>query len=242
MGEGSNHFIFTPQCVFNLQFVHIFQEKKIPCFWRSRCRCVLYKKGVYKNFAKFTGKHLCQRLFFNQVAGLSAATLLKKGFWHRCFPVNYAKFLRAPFLQNPSGRLLLKILAFAHWFWEKRHLRNKDFEKRALYIKPWYIGYRDFKKGALYVSHHGCPTNKILGFRWSKKAKITLKPKSFWRSISASIFEFFAFLHIIQASIFEFYPFLHIIQASIFEFYPFLHIIHAVDEILSIFQILKTLS
>ena len=31
---------------------------------------------------------------FNKVAGLSAAMLLKKGLWHRCFPVNFAKFLR----------------------------------------------------------------------------------------------------------------------------------------------------
>ena len=28
------------------------------------------KKGVLKNLAKFTGKHLCQSLFFNKVAGL----------------------------------------------------------------------------------------------------------------------------------------------------------------------------
>ena len=28
-------------------------------------------KGGFKNFAKFTGKHLCQSLFFNKVAGLS---------------------------------------------------------------------------------------------------------------------------------------------------------------------------
>ena len=28
------------------------------------------KKGVYKNFTKFTGKHLCQSLFFNKVATL----------------------------------------------------------------------------------------------------------------------------------------------------------------------------
>ena len=28
------------------------------------------KKGVLKNFAKFTGKHLRQSLFFNKVAGL----------------------------------------------------------------------------------------------------------------------------------------------------------------------------
>ena len=31
---------------------------------------VFLKKGVLKNFAKFTGKHLCQGLFFNKVAGL----------------------------------------------------------------------------------------------------------------------------------------------------------------------------
>ena len=47
-------------------------------------RCSV-KKGVLKNFAKFTGKHLCQSLFFNKVAGLR----LQKELWHRCFPVNF---------------------------------------------------------------------------------------------------------------------------------------------------------
>ena len=28
------------------------------------------KIGVLRNFAKFTGKHLCESLFFNKVAGL----------------------------------------------------------------------------------------------------------------------------------------------------------------------------
>ena len=41
------------------------------------------KKGVLKNFAKFTEKQLCQSLFFNKVAS--------------CFPVNFAKFLRTFF-------------------------------------------------------------------------------------------------------------------------------------------------
>ena len=31
---------------------------------------VFYKKGVVRNFTKFTRKHLCQSLFFNKVAGL----------------------------------------------------------------------------------------------------------------------------------------------------------------------------
>ena len=29
------------------------------------------EKGVLKNFAKFTGKHLCTSLIFNKVAGLN---------------------------------------------------------------------------------------------------------------------------------------------------------------------------
>ena len=37
------------------------------------------------------------------------STLLKKRLWHRCFPVNFAKFPRTPFLQNTSGRLLPKV-------------------------------------------------------------------------------------------------------------------------------------
>ena len=65
---------------------------------RSSCPEVFCEKSVLKNFAKFTGKHLRQSLFFNKVTGLRPATLLKKILWHRCFPVNFAKFLRTLFL------------------------------------------------------------------------------------------------------------------------------------------------
>ena len=66
---------------------------------------VFCKKGVLRNFAKLIGKYLCQSFFFNKVAGLGPATLLKKRLWHRCFPVNFAKFLRTPFLTEYSGHL-----------------------------------------------------------------------------------------------------------------------------------------
>ena len=68
------------------------------------------KKGVLRNFTKFTGRHLCQSLIFNNVAGLRPVTLLKTGLWHKCFSVHFQefpKFPRTPFLQNTSGRLLL---------------------------------------------------------------------------------------------------------------------------------------
>ena len=40
-----------------------------------------------------------------QTSGLQL--YLKKRLWHRCFHVNFAKFLRTPFLQDTSGRLFL---------------------------------------------------------------------------------------------------------------------------------------
>ena len=58
------------------------------------------KKGVLRNFAKFTGKYLCQSLFFNKVSGMR----------HRCFLLNFEKFLRTPFLIEHLRWLLLKEL------------------------------------------------------------------------------------------------------------------------------------
>ena len=48
-------------------------------------------KKVFLEISKLTGKHLRQSL------------------WLMCFPVNFVKSLRTPFLQNTSGRLLLDI-------------------------------------------------------------------------------------------------------------------------------------
>ena len=54
---------------------------KITTFWPNHLACILtssrsshrmcsLRKSVLRNFAKFTGPHLCQSLFFNKVAGL----------------------------------------------------------------------------------------------------------------------------------------------------------------------------
>ena len=75
--------------------------------FRSSRPKVFYKKGVLKNFTKFTGKHLCQRLFFNKVAGLRLYQ--KKRLWHRCFLVNFVKFLRTPFYTEHLWWLVLEI-------------------------------------------------------------------------------------------------------------------------------------
>ena len=74
-------------------------KNSIFSYYRSSRRCVFCIKGVLRNFTKFTGKHLCQSLYFNKVAGLRL--------WHRCFLVNFARFLRTPFLTQHLGWLLL---------------------------------------------------------------------------------------------------------------------------------------
>ena len=51
-------------CFKNWSQIHIFTH----C--RSGRRAVFCKKGVLRNLAKFTGRHLWQSLFFNKVAGL----------------------------------------------------------------------------------------------------------------------------------------------------------------------------
>ena len=77
---------------------------KLQLKYRSSRPGVSCKKGVLRNFAKFTGKHLCQSLFFNNVAdlkkGVRPATLLKKRLWHKCFPVNFEKFLYISFTEH----------------------------------------------------------------------------------------------------------------------------------------------
>ena len=56
---------------------------------------VFCKKGVFRNFTKFTGKHLCQRS--------KDCNFIKNRLRFSCFPLNFAKFLKTPFLQNTFG-------------------------------------------------------------------------------------------------------------------------------------------
>ena len=76
-------------------------------FRSSRHPEVFCKKGVLRNFAKFTEKHLYQSLFFNKTAGLRPAILFKKMPWQRYFPVNFVKILRTPIFKEHLRWLLL---------------------------------------------------------------------------------------------------------------------------------------
>ena len=58
--------------------------------------------GVLGNFAKFTGKHLCQSLFLMKLQ-IEASRI-----WHRCFPVNFLKLLRTLLYRTTRGNCFWK--------------------------------------------------------------------------------------------------------------------------------------
>ena len=70
----------------------------------SHQRCSVNKKVLLET-SQNSQKNTCARVFFDQDR---LATLLKRRLWHMCTHVNFAKFLKTLFLQNTSGRLLLK--------------------------------------------------------------------------------------------------------------------------------------
>ena len=68
---------------------------------------VFCKKGVLRNFAKFTGKHLCQSLFFNKVAG--ACNFIKKETPAQVFSCAFCEISKNTF---STEHLLWMLLSF----------------------------------------------------------------------------------------------------------------------------------
>ena len=67
--------------------------------YRSSRPEVFCKKGVLGNFAKFTGKHLCQSLFFNKVAG-GACNFIKKETLAQVFSCEFCEISKNTFSQR----------------------------------------------------------------------------------------------------------------------------------------------
>ena len=65
-------------------------------------RCSVEK--VFLKISQNLKENYCARVsFLKKLQALGLIFLLKMGLRHRCFPVNFAKLLRTPFLQNTSG-------------------------------------------------------------------------------------------------------------------------------------------
>ena len=65
-------------------------EYAVNISFRSSRPEVFCRKGVLGNFAKFTGKHLCQSLFFNKVTG-QAYSFIKKEILAQVFSCEFCE-------------------------------------------------------------------------------------------------------------------------------------------------------
>ena len=114
------------------------------------------------------------------------ATLLKKRLWHRCFLVNFVKFLRASFLQNISGRLLLcqTVLKTLSNIYDRCRVLNtpSEFMYLCIYVEEpvalfscafvWHLAlFNSFKTKSVKLNHlsatyYCCESSFLLTFIW----------------------------------------------------------------------------
>ena len=129
---------------------------------------VFCKKSVLRNFAKLaklTGKYLCYSLFFNSIAGLRPANLLKKRLWHRRFAVSFVKFFKNTFFHRApmDGSLWGQSEYWSEIYWL---LRNKTFQESLLYLLAWKPFKYDKKRFLFHLKSSVC-SQDIYIFVWT---------------------------------------------------------------------------
>ena len=100
---------------------------------RSSRSKVFCKKGVFKKFPKITSKTPVPESLFQHSCRAQACNFIKKEFLAQVFSMNFAKFLRTPFLTEYIWRLLLKSVKTACLYflfslfqilWSKHFFKN----------------------------------------------------------------------------------------------------------------------
>ena len=94
--------------------------------FRSSRPEVFCEKDVLRNFVKFTGKHLCQSLLFNKVAG-GASNFIKKGTLAQVFSSEFCEISKNTFFYRTP-------LVAAFWFWLSIPEMNTSRK-----VKEWLI-------------------------------------------------------------------------------------------------------
>ena len=100
--------------------------------FRSSRPEVFCRKGVLKSFTN-SQESTCARVSFliklrawgKPKVKVNTFNFITKRIWHRCFHVNFARFLRTAFLQNTSEWLLLTIAfdvcALPYYYYDQQH-------------------------------------------------------------------------------------------------------------------------
>ena len=144
------------------------QQVQNNCYFKNKIEFLLYNLEFYLFRCKPMDKHLlwigwhikdrCKTFFWKQPPEVFSresvllyercfrpTTLLKRRLWHRCFPVDFAKFLRTPFLQNNSTRMLLHLLFLIN---DSKNSSSQSLTVLRLFFRRW--------KKLLKISHTTC--------------------------------------------------------------------------------------
>ena len=88
---------------------------------------VLYKKGVLRTFAKFTGKHLCQCLFLMKLQA-KACNFIKKETLAQVFSCEFWESFKNTF----SYRTALSTFSYSGCFWNEETSSIHSLKKRKV--------------------------------------------------------------------------------------------------------------
>ena len=125
---------------------------------RSSRSQMFFKIDVLRNFAEFTGKHQLWSLFLIKLQTWRSAKRLQ----YKCFPVNIAKFLRAPLLQNTCCIIMkfYKDICSLFFLTDWRHMGRKDtieiFSVINFFISPGWAETITWENFILAKRNPGC--------------------------------------------------------------------------------------
>ena len=112
-------------------FISTFKNASI---YRSSCLEVFYKKNAHK-ISQNSEENTCARIFFLITLQAKGCNFIKKRLWHRCFLVNFERFLRTFFFYGTppvvasaytkSSKNKLYMRGFNPFFSEKYYLKGK---------------------------------------------------------------------------------------------------------------------
>ena len=157
--------------IINLIYFFIYMYIYIYILVRSN-RPVVFCKKVFLNILQNSKENTCARASFLiklQASGLRP--LLKKRLWLRCFPVDFVKFLRTPYLQYAFRWLFLSraILNEMSHLWQNAYNAVMPCEFPCLpYWFPWKYSFAQL--------HYWQGKSTMGNFAvWSEKLKLLAK-------------------------------------------------------------------
>ena len=158
--------------------------------FRSSHQSCSVRKGVLRNFGKFTGKHLCQSLIFNKAADLGPATLSKRGsctdvflwilqhFYREGYTVEF--FFQGISWNTVSGSLHEAWNTFMNTFtlvFQFHCVRFLSIKKLCLQLEMYRVKFNSIKK-YLWLIKQKQNNSKIPKHIWMKPCSKTRGSKS----------------------------------------------------------------